>query len=66
MPDLTKINASGFLETVQGKVKGFKPLEKLAKTLNINELTNWDIQDYRNWFDVNDEYEDYLGRPCFI
>lgn len=54
MPDLTKINASGFLETVRGKITGFKPLEDLAKTLKINELSNWDIKDSRNWFDVKD------------
>jgi hypothetical protein len=54
LPDLTKINASGFLETVRGKVTGFKPLEDLANTLKINELTNWDIKDSRNWFDIKD------------
>jgi len=54
LPDLTKINASGFIETVRGKVKGFKPLENLANTLKINELSNWDIKDSRNWFDIKD------------
>jgi len=53
-PDLTKLTASGFLETVQGKIKGFKPLENLANTLKIGELKNWDIKDSRNWFDIKD------------
>lgn len=53
-PDLTKINASGFLETVRGKIVGLDPLEKLSEALNIKEIKNWDIKDSRNWFDVKD------------
>ena len=52
MPDLYKINASGFLETVRGKIDGFAPLEKLSSTLGLEKIKDWDIKDSRNWFDI--------------
>lgn len=52
LPKLDKISASGYMETVQGKIKGFKPLEVLAAALGIEKLKEWDIKDSKNWFEV--------------
>lgn len=51
--DLSRINASGYFETVKGKVSGFEPLKKLSDVLKIDALNNWDIKDSRNWFEIN-------------
>lgn len=50
--DLYKINASGFLETVQGQIKGFKPLEVLGAGLGLEQLKSLVIKDSKNWFDI--------------
>ena len=54
MPDLTKLTASGFMETVQGKVNGFAPLSKLGNALGIDALKTWEIKDSKNWFEIKD------------
>ena len=54
MPDLYKIDASGFMETVEGKINGFKPLEVLGGALGIDEVKNWDIKDSKNWFEITE------------
>ena len=56
MPDLTAITASGFLETIKGKISGFEPLRKLGEKLGIDALKNFDIQDSKNWFEIKDGY----------
>ena len=38
MPDLSTLSASGFLQTIEGVVTDLKPLEEVAKKLNINAL----------------------------
>jgi len=54
MPDLTSLNADGFLETINGFINNFKPLEELGKKLNIKYLQSVQIKDSRNWFIVKD------------
>ncbi|MBK8877751.1 MAG: hypothetical protein IPN74_04155 [Haliscomenobacter sp.] len=53
MPKLTDLTAKGFLETINGTIKGFKPLQVLAANLNMEELKE-DIRiiDTRNWVEV--------------
>ncbi|NNF20471.1 MAG: hypothetical protein HKN67_00910 [Saprospiraceae bacterium] len=54
LPDLYNISASGYMETVQGKIKGFRPLEMLAASIGVDKLKEWDIRDSKNWFEVTD------------
>ncbi len=53
MPRLSDLTAKGFLETINGTIKGFKPLQVLASNLNMEELKE-DIRiiDTRNWVEV--------------
>ena len=53
-PDLSKLTASGFLETMKGQVKGFEPLLKLGDAIGIDKLKNMSIKGSKNWFDVED------------
>ena len=53
-PDLYKLTASGFLETIKGELQGFEPIEKIANALGIDQLKKWDIKDSKNWFDIKD------------
>lgn len=54
MPNLNTLNAAGFLQTIQGFISGFKPLEEIANKLNISELKNLDVKETKNWFEVKD------------
>ncbi|MCF8236617.1 MAG: hypothetical protein K9I85_00535 [Saprospiraceae bacterium] len=51
-PDLSTLEAAGFLETYNSLVKGFKPVEGLAEKLNIKELKTLDLKGTKNWFEV--------------
>ena len=55
-PNLYKIDASGFMETVNGKVGGLKPLEMLGDALGISAVNDWDIKDSKNWFEVKEGF----------
>jgi hypothetical protein len=55
-PDLYKIDASGFIETINGKVGGVKPLEMLGDALGISSVKDWDIKDSKNWFEVKEGF----------
>ena len=54
VPDLSTLNAAGFIQTIQGIISGFKPLEEIANKLNISELKNLDVKDTKNWFEIKD------------
>ncbi len=54
MPNLNTLNAAGFLQTVQGIISGFKPLEEIANKLNVSELKNLDVKETKNWFEIKD------------
>jgi hypothetical protein len=54
MPNMNTINAAGFLQTVQGIISGFKPLEEIANKLNASELKNLDVKETKNWFEIKD------------
>ncbi len=51
-PDYNSLTMSGFFQTIQGAVSGFKPLEDVANKLNISELKALDLKDTKNWFEV--------------
>ncbi len=53
MPDLEALSLKGFLQTLNGSIKGYKPLQSLANALNIQELKgDIPIQDSKNWIEV--------------
>lgn len=52
MPDLSTLEAAGFLETFNSFINGFKPVEGLAEKLNIKELKSLDLKGSKNWFEV--------------
>ncbi len=52
VPVLNSLNASGYMETLNGQIKGLPPLEKLGNTLGVDVVKNWTIQNSRNWFEV--------------
>ena len=54
MPDLTTLDAEGFLHTINGKIRGLGPLEEVANKLNVNELKTWDISNTKNWFNIKE------------
>ena len=51
-PDLASLDASGFIETLQGRINACPPLLKIGNTLQIKELKNIDLTDTKNWFDI--------------
>lgn len=54
MPNLGSLSASGFLETIDGTLKNFKPVEEFANKLNLSFLKAVDLKNTKNWFDVKD------------
>jgi len=54
MPDLTQVTAAGFLETLEGNIDGFRPLEKIGEALGIEALKELKVKGSKNWFDVKD------------
>ncbi len=53
-PDMNALTADGFLQTINGTLKNFGPLQKVADQLNISALKSLNIKDTKNWFDIID------------
>lgn len=51
MPDMSTLTGDGTLFLLEGFLSKFQPLEKLASTLNINELQAFSIKDIKNYFE---------------
>ncbi len=51
-PDLSTLSIDGFVETMNGIIKGFKPVEQFSSMLNVKELETLKIQNTKNWFEV--------------
>jgi hypothetical protein len=51
MPDLSSLTGKGNLLLLEGVLKKFAPLEKLANTLQINELKSVTIKDIKNYIE---------------
>ncbi|WP_315815968.1 AsmA-like C-terminal region-containing protein [Paraflavitalea speifideaquila] len=51
MPDMTTLTGDGTLFLLEGFLAKFQPLEKLASTLNINELQSFSVKDIKNYFE---------------
>ena len=51
-PDLSTLDASGFLETINGTLKGYNPLMKLSDMLGIKEIKEVNFLNTKNWFEI--------------
>ncbi len=51
MPDLTTLTGKGDVLLLEGFLKKFAPVEKLAQTLNISELNGFALKDLKTYFD---------------
>ncbi len=51
MPDLSSLTGQGNLFLIEGVLKKFAPLEKLASTLQIDELKSITIKDIKNYIE---------------
>ncbi|MEM1220416.1 MAG: AsmA-like C-terminal region-containing protein, partial [Bacteroidota bacterium] len=54
MPNMNTLSADGFLETLNGVIKGYPPLVNLSQKLNLDLFERFNIGDTRNWFTVRD------------
>lgn len=54
MPDLSSLTSDGFLQTANGSVAAFGPLEAIANKLNIAAFKNFDLKNTKNWFTIKD------------
>ena len=54
LPVWDKLKAAGFLETLEGVVDGFKPLQEVADKLQIKAFEKSSLKDSKNWFEVID------------
>lgn len=54
MPDLTTLTGKGDVLLLNGFLKKFAPVEKLAQTLNISELSSFALKDIKSYFDFAD------------
>ncbi len=52
MPDLETLTSDGFMQTINGKISGFGPLQNVANKLNVDAFKNFDIKNTKNWFTV--------------
>ncbi|MEO5594891.1 MAG: AsmA-like C-terminal region-containing protein [Chitinophagaceae bacterium] len=51
MPDLNSLTGNGNLLLIQGFLKKFAPVEKLASLLNIKELESFSLNDVKNYIE---------------
>ncbi|GAC1430965.1 MAG: AsmA-like C-terminal region-containing protein [Chitinophagaceae bacterium] len=51
MPDLASLTGNGSLLLVEGFLKKFAPVEKLATLLNIKELESFSLKDVKNYIE---------------
>lgn len=53
MPKLSTLNAEGFLQTLNGVISNFKPLQAVGNSLNVDYLKeSIPIKNSKNWFEV--------------
>ena len=53
LPDLSTLAGEGNIFLIEGLLEKFKPLEKLAERLNVNELRNISLREVREQFEFS-------------
>ena len=56
LPDFNTLTGSGYLETLEGKVKDFGPLEKVKEVIKFKQVKDWTIKNSKNWFEIKDGF----------
>ena len=51
MPDLSTLTGNGNLLLLEGVLKKFAPVEKIAQTLNVTELNGFTLKDIKSYFE---------------
>lgn len=54
MPELSTLTASGYIETLNGKLEGLPFLDELSKKIAVSSLQDISIEDTKNWFEIKD------------
>lgn len=55
MPKFSSLNAQGFLETINGLIDNFKPLQVIGEKYNIDYFKDaLSIKNTKNWFELKD------------
>ena len=49
MPDLASLTGKGSLLVIEGALKKFAPLDKIASTLNVAQLSAIDLKDLKTY-----------------
>lgn len=52
MPDLSTLDASGLIETINGAIKGSNPMAELSQKTGLKELTELNLSNTKNWFEI--------------
>ena len=52
IPDVSSLTVSGFIETLNGIIKGFAPLAAAGDKLGLKEVSQMELKDTRNWFEM--------------
>jgi len=52
MPNFNTLSGTGFLETLDGKLTGYQPVEKLKSYFNIDDQKEWFLKGTKNWFEI--------------
>lgn len=52
IPDLNSLTVNGLIETLEGSIKGFEPLKRIAEKTGLREIGNLNISNSRNWFNI--------------
>jgi hypothetical protein len=53
MPDLNSLTGSGSLLLIEGFLKKFAPIDKLASTLNVQQLQDISLKDIKNYIEFS-------------
>lgn len=56
LPDITKLSADGFINTINATLASFGPLKIVAEKLNIKELDDVQIKNSKNYFTVENGF----------
>ncbi|MBP8724424.1 MAG: hypothetical protein KBF37_05070 [Saprospiraceae bacterium] len=53
LPDFNSLSVNGLIETLEGSIKGFEPLKRIAEKTGLREIGNLNIANSRNWFNID-------------
>ena len=54
LPDFNTLSGTGFLETLDGKLTGYQPVERLKSYFNIDDQKEWFLKGTKNWFEIKE------------